>query len=102
MNDCHAGGSMRARVAGAVCSLLVMLTAVSVLATPDRAVAQTYRFTSVTIEGNQRIEGGTILSYADIERGETVTAAQLNEAYQDILGSGLFEEVEIEPQGNRL
>jgi outer membrane protein insertion porin family len=93
---------MRARVAGAVCSLLVMLTAVSVLATPDRAMAQTYRFTSVTIEGNQRIEGGTILSYADIERGETVTAAQLNEAYQDILGSGLFEEVEIEPQGNRL
>ncbi len=67
-----------------------------------QAEAQTYRFTSVSIEGNQRIEPGTILSYADISRGETVSAAELNEAYQRILGSGLFEEVRIDPQGSRL
>ncbi|MEI4233513.1 outer membrane protein assembly factor BamA [Roseovarius sp. D22-M7] len=79
-----------------------MLTAVAVLGLPDRAVAQTYRFDAVTIEGNQRIEAGTILSYAGIARGETVNAGQLNDAYQSILDSGLFEEVEIEPQGNRL
>lgn len=85
-----------------VCRFLVVLIAVTVLATPDRAMAQTYRFTDVTIEGNQRIEAGTILSYAGITRGETVSAGQLNDAYQEILGSGLFEEVEIEPQGNRL
>ncbi|MFO7757554.1 MAG: outer membrane protein assembly factor BamA [Roseovarius sp.] len=72
------------------------------MAAPDGASAQTYRFDTVTIEGNQRIEAGTILSYAGIERGESVTAGQLNDAYQEILDSGLFEEVEIEPQGNRL
>lgn len=69
---------------------------------PGEAQAQTYRFTSVTIEGNQRIEPGTILTYAGIARGETVSAPELNEAYQRILGSGLFEEVAIEPQGSRL
>ncbi|WP_442970520.1 outer membrane protein assembly factor BamA [Roseovarius sp. D22-M7] len=102
MDDWRAGGVMRKRVATALCSFLVMLTAVAVLGLPDRAVAQTYRFDAVTIEGNQRIEAGTILSYAGIARGETVNAGQLNDAYQSILDSGLFEEVEIEPQGNRL
>ena len=69
---------------------------------PDVAFAQSYRFTTVAIEGNQRIEAGTILSYAGIARGATVSAAQLNDAYQRIVGSGLFESVEIIPQGSRL
>ncbi|HKL46367.1 MAG TPA: outer membrane protein assembly factor BamA [Roseovarius sp.] len=72
------------------------------LIAPDPAEAQSYRFSTVAIEGNQRIEAGTILSFAGIARGETVSAGQLNDAYQRILGSGLFEEVEVEPQGNRL
>ena len=66
------------------------------------AQAQSYRFTNVEVAGNQRIEAGTILTYAGIARGETVTAGQLNEAYQRILGSGLFEEVSIDPRGNTL
>lgn len=69
---------------------------------PDVAWAQSFRFNSVSIEGNQRIEAGTILSYAGIARGETVSAAQLNDAYQRILASGLFESVEIIPQGSTL
>src|SRR6056297_3928182 len=74
----------------------------AVLITAGEATAQSYRFSTVAIEGNQRIEAGTVLSYAGIERGETVSAGQLNDAYQRILASGLFEEVEVEPQGNRL
>mgnify|MGYP003681876309 CR=1 FL=1 len=69
---------------------------------PDAASAQNYRFTTVQIDGNQRIEDGTILTYAGIARGETVSAGQLNSAYQAILASGLFETVELIPQGNRL
>jgi len=66
------------------------------------AEAQPYRFTSVLIEGNQRVENNTVLSYTGIKRGETVSAGQLNTAYQNLLASGLFETVEILPQGNRL
>ncbi len=66
------------------------------------AEAQNYRFSSVAIEGNKRIESGTILTYAGIARGQTVSAGQLNEAYQRILASGLFESVEIVPQGGKL
>ncbi len=69
---------------------------------PDSAEAQNYRFNSVSVEGNQRVEAATIVTYAGIARGEAVSAGDLNEAYQRILDSGLFESVEIVPQGNRL
>nr|WP_247651008.1 outer membrane protein assembly factor BamA [Roseovarius autotrophicus] len=66
------------------------------------ANAQDYRFSDVAIEGNQRIEGATILSFAGITRGESLSQGQLNDAYQRILASGLFETVELEPRGNTL
>lgn len=66
------------------------------------AGAQTFRFTSIEIEGSTRIEPATILSYAEIPRGETITGGQLNTAYQNVLGSGLFESVEFEPSGSTL
>ncbi len=71
-------------------------------ALPAPVVAQSYAFSNVSIEGNERIEPGTILSYAGIARGESVSAAQLNDAYQRIIASGLFETVEIVPQGSTL
>ncbi|MGA1234558.1 MAG: outer membrane protein assembly factor BamA, partial [Lutimaribacter sp.] len=69
---------------------------------PGSAGAQSYQFDSFAIEGNTRIEDATVLSYAGIARGQTVSAAEVNEAYQRILGTGLFESVEIEPKGSRL
>ena len=69
---------------------------------PSGASAQNYRFSSVAIEGNQRIEAGTILTYAGIARGQSISAAELNGAYQRILASGLFEEVAINPRGSTL
>ena len=79
---------------------LLIMGALCVLATT--ADAQSYRFTSVEIEGNQRVEAGTILSYAGIARGETVSAADLNSAYQRLEASGLFETIAIEPRGGLL
>lgn len=86
------------RLKGVGLALVALLCAG--LAGPSEA--QTYRFSSVSIEGNQRIEPDTILTYAGISRGETVSAADLNDAYQSILETGLFESVSLEPQGNRL
>jgi len=64
--------------------------------------AQSYRFSSVEIEGNARIETGTVLSYAAIPRGQAISGAALNEAYQRLVNSGLFETVELVPSGSRL
>ncbi len=66
------------------------------------AFAQSFSFSNVTIEGNERVDAATILNYAGIKRGEEVSAAALNDAYQRILNSNLFESVEMVPQGSTL
>ncbi|MHC0052943.1 outer membrane protein assembly factor BamA [Actibacterium sp. D379-3] len=81
----------------------VFLVFAGVCATvPQAAQAQTYRFTTVEVQGNQRVDAATVLSYAGISRGQPVSAGQLNDAYQKIVASGLFEQVEIVPQGSKL
>ncbi|MBU2962342.1 outer membrane protein assembly factor BamA [Citreicella sp. C3M06] len=87
---------------GVSLAALSVAFSVAVTALPDAADAQTFAFGNVQIEGNERIEAGTILSYAGIARGESVSAAELNDAYQRIVASGLFETVEILPQGGTL
>ena len=82
--------------------LFVALFSVFSASAARQAEAQNYRFTSVDVDGNQRIETGTILTYAGIARGETINAGQLNQAYQRIVSSGLFESVSLEPRGNLL
>lgn len=72
------------------------------IAAPTAAHAQEFRFNSVAIEGNGRVSADTILSYAGIARGQGVSGGELNDAYQRVLGSGLFETVEFLPQGSRL
>jgi outer membrane protein insertion porin family len=64
--------------------------------------AQSYRFSNVRIEGNERVGDASILRTAGIPRGETVSAGQVNAAVQRLQESGLFERVEVEPRGGTL
>jgi len=84
-------------------ALTIFLALAGVAGAPvSPASAQSYSFSSVQVEGNQRVDVATILSYAGISRGESLSAAELNDAYQRIVNSGLFETVEMVPQGGRL
>lgn len=66
------------------------------------AFAQAFAFSNVKVEGNSRVDASTILSYAGIAKGGQVTAGDLNDAYQRLARSGLFETVEVVPQGSTL
>lgn len=66
------------------------------------ANAQNFVFNSFEIDGNQRVADGTILSLGDLEPGVGLSTAALNAAGQDIRASGLFESVDLVPQGSRL
>ncbi|MFZ1468939.1 MAG: outer membrane protein assembly factor BamA [Paracoccaceae bacterium] len=66
------------------------------------AFAQVFAFSSVKIEGNDRVDDATILSYAGIGKGQEVSAGGLNDAFQRISRSGLFQTVELIPQGSTL
>ncbi|MEM9392271.1 MAG: outer membrane protein assembly factor BamA [Pseudomonadota bacterium] len=69
---------------------------------PNVAHAQDFRFSQVDVNGNLRIDDATILSFARIPTNEPVSSGQLNDAFQRIQSSGLFEDVEILPRGNTL
>lgn len=69
---------------------------------PGAAQAQSYTFNSVQVEGNQRIDSSTIIAHTGIERGKPISAGALNDAYQRILDSGVFETVELTPRGSTL
>jgi outer membrane protein insertion porin family len=66
------------------------------------AFAQSFTFNAVDVQGNERVDAPTIIAFAGIGRGETLSAADLNDAYQRVLGSGLFEEVDFVPSGSTL
>ena len=72
------------------------------LGTLTQARAQTFSFSNVVIEGNDRVDPTTILAFAGIGRGQPVSAAGLNDAYQRLVDSNLFESVELVPQGGTL
>ncbi len=88
--------------AGRSALMLFLASSAAVISAPGAIMAQVYSFSNVAVDGNQRIETGTILSYAALPTGASLTAAQLNDAYQRVLASGLFETVEFMPQGGRL
>ncbi|SFI27526.1 outer membrane protein assembly factor BamA [Jannaschia pohangensis] len=80
-------------------SLLTLLGAVLIA---GAAQAQTYRFSTFEVQGNTRIETSTILANLGVTPGESITAGQLNDGFQRLQASGLFETVEIVPQGGKL
>lgn len=85
---------------GAAALVSVLALAPALVAVPAPAMA--YTFSNVQIEGSQRIESATILSTAGIDRGQDLSAGDLNEAQQRLQQSGLFETVELVPQGGTL
>ena len=68
----------------------------------NAAHAQAYSFSNVSVEGNSRVDAATIISYLGIGKGGAVSAGELNDAYQRVVNSGLFESVELVPQGSTL
>jgi outer membrane protein insertion porin family len=64
--------------------------------------AQTFRFTEFEIQGNTRISTETILANLGVEPGEPISAGALNDGFQRLQASGLFDRVEIVPQGGKL
>ena len=83
---------------------LQIITLVSVAWTvfSSVAAAQNFTFNRIVIEGNTRIGDSAVLSQAGIAPGQTLTAAQVNDASRNLQNSGLYESVSVNPQGSTL
>ncbi|PWE29193.1 outer membrane protein assembly factor BamA [Pararhodobacter marinus] len=99
---------MHARALGGVMKPLRGLAAVFLFSSAisigaaSGALAQSYSFSSIDVQGNTLIDDDQIISYARILRGRNLSAADLNAAYQRVAATGFFREVDFVPQGNRL
>ena len=83
----------------------IRLTALSLLGAvflAGAAQAQTFRFDTFEVQGNTRIETASILTNLGVTPGQPISAGQLNDGFQRLQASGLFDNVEIVPQGSKL
>lgn len=56
----------------------------------------------ITIQGNERIDSETILSYLPVQAGETIDPAKMDAALKTLYRTDLFSDVKIELQGSNL
>lgn len=94
-------GLRQSVLAPAATAVFLGVSGASVL-TPTAVLAQFYTFSSVQIIGTEKIEAATVLSYLGFGKNQAVSAGELNDAYQRLAGSGLFDTVKLEPRGGTL
>ena len=95
------GSRISAGLLGLRLGLCSLLTVALVWGTLP-AEAQNYRFQTFEVQGNTRIDTASILSTLGVTPGESVTGGELIDGFQRLQASGLFETVEIVPQGAKL
>jgi len=80
----------------------IFAAAFAVLCLAQIAQAQGFQISSVTIEGNLRIETATIESLTNIEVGNFLSTGEVNDAVQRVRDSKLFEFVSADVKGSDL
>ena len=57
---------------------------------------------NIRVEGNQRIEADTVVSYMQLSPGDKFEATKIDRALKNLFGSGLFADVSFRREGNDL
>jgi len=57
---------------------------------------------NIRVEGNQRIEADTVISYMQLSAGDRFEAAKIDRALKNLFASGLFADVSFRREGNDL
>ena len=60
---------------------------------PSTLVADNLSFSSISVEGNQRLSDEAIVNYSRLVIGNKISSEDLNDAYRKIVNTGLFKEV---------
>ncbi|MBO9709384.1 MAG: outer membrane protein assembly factor BamA [Caulobacter sp.] len=83
-------------------ALLLGSTALTAPQAAFAQAAQTGVVQRIVVQGNERIEQGTVLSYLPIQPGESVDPQRLDLALKTLARTDLFADVKIELQGGDL
>ncbi len=72
-----------------------------VMGASSAAIAQA-TIKQVRVEGSQRIEPATVMSYIDVQAGDPFDPARLDRALKSLYATGLFADVSLYQEGNDL
>ncbi|MFN4142003.1 outer membrane protein assembly factor BamA [Aestuariivirga sp.] len=64
--------------------------------------AQAQTVSAIIVEGNQRVENETVLSYVQISPGEAIDADKIDASVKALFQTGLFSDVQITRRGSTL
>ena len=64
--------------------------------------AQAQTISSISIDGNTRVEDATVISYLAVRIGEVATSSRINASTEALLASGLFDSVNVRFSGGTL
>jgi outer membrane protein insertion porin family len=82
-----------------VCALMAIPPALPALA---QDIFTGEPIAEIRVEGNQRIEAETVLSYMQLSPGDRFEAARIDRALKNLFSSGLFADVSFRREGNDL
>ena len=97
--------SSRTRGAVLMVSSLAALLGGTALVAPAIAVAQVQQSVvigRIILQGNERIDPETILSYLPLQTGQSVDAARVDSALKALFRTDLFSDVKMDMQGTDL
>src|SRR5258708_20266407 len=94
----------RARRAAVVSGLALLLGGTTLASAPGvlAQVQQSVMLTSISVQGNERIDSETVLSYLPISVGDTVDPQKLDIALKTLFRTDLFSDVKLDLDGSTL
>jgi len=90
------------RSAVSVIALCALVSVSSIAVTASAFAQESGQVSRVEIQGAERIEPATILSYMTVKPGDTYTQESLSESTKALYGTGLFADVNIQPKAGVL
>lgn len=70
--------------------------------TVDVVAANTGKIGNIRVEGLQRIESGTVLTYLGLKAGDRFNQTEINNGLKNLFATGFFADVKLLRQGNTL
>lgn len=85
-------------------ALALILVALAPVAGPSALVstAQAQSISQIVVEGNQRVETDTVLSYMQVQPGDPFNTERIDDSVKALFRTGLFSDVQMFQDGSRL
>ena len=90
------------KLIGRLIVVFALLAAVVALPAAAQDIFTGEPIANIRVEGNQRIEAETVLSYMQLSPGDRFEAARIDRALKNLFSSGLFADVSLRREGDDL